>query len=606
MTPARSSTRHTTAWLWLMTAVLLAGAAARVLRLDTFQVHHDEVWSVFQTLGTPAQIIQWTPYDWAPLYYLLLGGWRMLVGSDPIVLRFLSAALAVLTLAVIYRISLHISGRAAGGALAVLLYAMLGYSTYQSVVLRGYSLLILLAALTFWWMLRYFHRPTIRRGVLLGVLLAAMLYTHFSAVFAFAAFGLYTAVTMPRRLLLWAGPVALLFMLNLPQLPRQVRFLTTQSNFSVRPEPLPLLENVSGLFTRFVGDGWPVALLALAAAGILAFRYRSAGRAGIALVLWFLLPVAAYATPFTRIFTDPVDGSFLLRYVWWAALPFAVWIGCKLASGPRLMQMGSAAALAGCLLIAPPADYDETSPPFMTYFPQVGAVMRAGDAILVDESVGIRHPYQWQYFTELYLPQGVEYIDTADSHRRIWYISADGWQDADTYAALTASHVPGVFFGPWNFLIRLYEAPPDPPGIRFANGMRFHGAEIIGAPDRAVASYHEGDAIQLRLWWSVDEPPAADYSVGVYLFGADGNMRLENNSGPMVTDGGSETSRWQPGRYYVETRDLTLPMNIHAQQMELRMSVYQWWDGERIAAEALDANGLLLLTRLHLMSWWMG
>src|SRR5690606_4825880 len=51
--------------LVMLVVALLLIAAARTMRLTTFEMHHDEVWSVWQTFGTPAQIIDWTPFDWA-------------------------------------------------------------------------------------------------------------------------------------------------------------------------------------------------------------------------------------------------------------------------------------------------------------------------------------------------------------------------------------------------------------------------------------------------------------------------------------------------------------------------------------------------------------
>ncbi|MDL1885970.1 hypothetical protein FBR01_20330, partial [Anaerolineae bacterium CFX8] len=66
----------------LLAALLLLIAASRIPRLHEPQMNQDEIWSVWQTLGSPAQIIRWTPYDWPPLYYLALGTWRGLAHSE--------------------------------------------------------------------------------------------------------------------------------------------------------------------------------------------------------------------------------------------------------------------------------------------------------------------------------------------------------------------------------------------------------------------------------------------------------------------------------------------------------------------------------------------
>ena len=54
-----------------MTALLLVVAASRIPRLNGMEMNIDEVWSIWQTLGTPRQVLAWVPYDWPPPT-----GWR--------------------------------------------------------------------------------------------------------------------------------------------------------------------------------------------------------------------------------------------------------------------------------------------------------------------------------------------------------------------------------------------------------------------------------------------------------------------------------------------------------------------------------------------------
>src|SRR5689334_2710549 len=62
--------------LTLVVVILLIIFASRVTRLNTLDMQQDEVWSVWQTLGTPQQVINWTPYDWSPTFYLMVDGWQ--------------------------------------------------------------------------------------------------------------------------------------------------------------------------------------------------------------------------------------------------------------------------------------------------------------------------------------------------------------------------------------------------------------------------------------------------------------------------------------------------------------------------------------------------
>ncbi len=50
----------------LLTLILLVAAVPRIFSLYLQLVHHDEVWSIYQSIGTPQQILTWLPYDWPP------------------------------------------------------------------------------------------------------------------------------------------------------------------------------------------------------------------------------------------------------------------------------------------------------------------------------------------------------------------------------------------------------------------------------------------------------------------------------------------------------------------------------------------------------------
>ena len=60
-----------------------------------------------------------------------------------------------------------------------------------------------------------------------------------------------------------------------------------------------------------------------------------------------------------------------------------------------------------------------------------------------------------------------------------------------------------------------------------------------------------------------------------------------------------ETSRWQPGQYYVEERTITVPPDSEA----LALSVYQWWDGQRIPAPGTNDDDLLIIQSADVMYW---
>src|SRR6266446_6987393 len=100
------SANSTTRWILAsLVAIFLIVFASRVVRLPSLNMDPDEVWSVWQTLGTPQQIVSWTPYDWSPVFYLIVGGWQKLAGINLFILRLLPIFSFLIGLAILYRIA---------------------------------------------------------------------------------------------------------------------------------------------------------------------------------------------------------------------------------------------------------------------------------------------------------------------------------------------------------------------------------------------------------------------------------------------------------------------------------------------------------------------
>src|SRR5258708_168333 len=194
--------------LFLVLAILILVAASRILRLGEFDFHQDEVWTVFQTFGSPAQIVHWTPFDWAPLYFLVVGFWRSVAGIHPLVLRFSSALISLVSTALFYRVARRLFKSSGAALIAMIAYAAIAYGEYQSVILRGYILLQMLAILAFWLTLRFFEpsKLSVRRAIPLMLCLTVLFYTQLTSVVVFGFLGIYTVLNMPRKILWWLLP----------------------------------------------------------------------------------------------------------------------------------------------------------------------------------------------------------------------------------------------------------------------------------------------------------------------------------------------------------------------------------------------------------------
>jgi hypothetical protein len=187
--------------------------------------------------------------------------------------------------------------------------------------------------------------------------------------------------------------------------------------------------------------------------------------------------------------------------------------------------------------------------------------------------------------------------------RRVWYLQVDGRQDSQTKQAVQHNREAGEFSGPWDALLRLYEGAPDQTGIPFANGLRFHGLDILDSTLPAISVRREGETIRLRLWWSVDRLLDRDYSIGVYVLGPDGALLASADGAPAVRAAPWETSRWTPGVYYIDHRELVLPPSMVTASYPLFMAVYQSQDNVRVAAPGVRDDLLLTVGRLWIKAW---
>src|SRR5262249_21636389 len=132
--------------LALMTAILLLSAVSRLIYFTALPVNPDEIWSAWQTLGSAADTIRWTPTDWPPLYFIILWGWTHFVCFTPEALRVLSLLISLVGIACFYRVSRRLWGETAA-LLSTLAFAAFAYDIFLSVLIRGYIIVLALTPL---------------------------------------------------------------------------------------------------------------------------------------------------------------------------------------------------------------------------------------------------------------------------------------------------------------------------------------------------------------------------------------------------------------------------------------------------------------------------
>lgn len=122
-----------------------------------------------------------------PLYYLLLKGWAWVFGSSLLSLRSFSVALGAATVALGYLFTATAWKSRPAGLMAALLLAVSGYQIQFSWEARMYTLGTALALLSAWLLIRASRRPTMLSWAAYGLSAAALIYTHYYALFTLAA-----------------------------------------------------------------------------------------------------------------------------------------------------------------------------------------------------------------------------------------------------------------------------------------------------------------------------------------------------------------------------------------------------------------------------------
>jgi 4-amino-4-deoxy-L-arabinose transferase-like glycosyltransferase len=193
--------------------IIAVGAAVRFVALGSQSLWADEVVTREVVTGpisgllTRVRLIEGTP----PLYFGLTAVWTRLIGTGDGALRSLSAVAGTLAIPVVYATvrELRLSRRIA--RVAAVLVAVNPFLVWYSQEARAYSLFVFLAAVSIW----AFARARTRRATIdflwFGLASAAMLATHYFAVFLLIPMIAALLIASPRtwrRLLTGLIPLA--------------------------------------------------------------------------------------------------------------------------------------------------------------------------------------------------------------------------------------------------------------------------------------------------------------------------------------------------------------------------------------------------------------
>jgi hypothetical protein len=602
--------------LWA-TAALLLIALSRFLLMPALSFDQDEVWDIWSTFGSLPQVIARADTNWSAAYKVLTYAWRSLVGYHPFAVRILPFLLFMLSSALSYQLLRKLYKSHEAALLGMLAYSGLGYMVFFSIYHRPYALVIPLVPLGLILLMRYFEKPSLKRALVLALHMAAMFYVSLMSIFPFMVFGGFSLFLYGRRIWRWwlVGLIAAL--VALPEIINKLQLVSARTSFVIESQLPPLSQALFTMISEYLG---PYSLIWLSLLGVALLLSLAYARQHRWLLLWLLIWLIGGTC--LLYFLHPRTGLFRSRYAWWMAWSIPLFLAYGLSLLPlwgKRIAFGLLLALNFMLNSEQVANYKEPIADIESVFEGFERFYQAGDAVVLDPNVPNFRLEVWDYYSLAFLENGLNIVGSpSSSQSRVWYLHSSDKADEALEQSIQSGRLESVFFGSPGFKIQLYEAPPNPEGILFENGLRFHGLQILDGEGlaRQPLVMPEGSQLHLRLWWSVDAPLSQEYSVGLKAMSENWEgVYAQQDSAPhaiyllpifneTLEPFGNMTT-WQAGEYYVEERILELPYveRSHRTRFTVYLTVYQWQDGNRIPAESTNEDDLLPLFDFSLMAW---
>jgi 4-amino-4-deoxy-L-arabinose transferase-like glycosyltransferase len=323
-----------------LAAIILIGAfLIASIHLERESLWYDEAWSMWAVRGDRVtDTLSRVREDvHPPLYFLLLDGWTFVAGESAYAVRLLSTLFGMIGLAATYAVGRRLFDRRAA-LYALVMLATASFFVYYAREVRMYTLVLALAALSTWLYLRWLNTPTgtptWRRGLIYGLCMSALLYTHYDGVLVIVSQIVHLLLTQIRatdqsplqngrraqhvaplhkRLVSRIFPYTLAVVSFVPYVPIVLQQFKNNPNGPLAA-PVPTdWGTIAALVYVYTSDTWWLFVLPLLIGGVLALKRN--GRALVLLVLWLVVTPAALLA--INLWFVPI---FQIRYTL-AALP---------------------------------------------------------------------------------------------------------------------------------------------------------------------------------------------------------------------------------------------------------------------------------------------
>jgi hypothetical protein len=600
--------------LWYVVLILLVMAGLCMAKMAHDSLWYDEVYSMYYAGGGtygPLSISETIDRVLAeqrheknpPGYYLLLNVWGHLVGWSEFATQAASMLAALITISVTYRLGADLertqqgdSTRGLGIGAAVVL-AGSAFFLHYSHELRGYLFASLFGISAVWCYWRMLHT---QRGIVLAavfsVMLAATIYMHYFGFLIVAVIGVYHVLFAPKNRRWWVilAAMAVGGVLYLPWIGVLLSAAVRAGN-DLRPTAMTVQAILSTLGYAFSTAN--IGLLALLVGIALLVRERymrfvwvcAAGSVIAAIALNAVLPVLSHIRYLTMLWPvlaliGGVGGGWLHR----RGVPMA-WMVIV------LMGIGIGNTLDPTFIRTLHDHYNGNTMPWREVRAELDQAVQAGDVFAFHSPIA---ELQQKMEMEYYLPdlpldrfstteaisgraENDEYLTNATQFlsgvQRLW-LGQDTTRDPNFRLAIfKQAMAQQQFMACYTAIERpelrldLYVRPSAQMDVRFDERVEL----ALAAP----ISVDRDRMVRVLLTTALDPAfPAADYSIGLYVFDASGQVVAQ-------VDQGLAQEAQSCGLYRLDVSKLP------AQTYTIKAAVYAWQTGDKLIGRVVRDGG---------------
>lgn len=600
--------------LTLLVALILAGLALRLHRLDYFSFRGDEAFTVINWVSQPlletlqGEIPLKDPQP--PLTFAIFRGWALLFGTGEWMMRLLPALLSLVGIAAMYALAHHIGGRGAG-LLAATLSLLHPFLVWHAQDAKPYAVWVAVSTCAAWLGLRALKRDRLPDWLLYVVIATLAAYLYYLELFLLLALNLYVLPSFRSRgrtLRRWLLAQLGIGLLLAPWFLQERLLLGSDYGGTTGSlDPLRLFTWI--LPSLQFGRSLPLDLLERSAllviCALLAGLWFMARRRG---QLALFAGLGAFLPPLLLALTSLRLGVFTPRYVL-ASIPACILLLVELGGGlwrrawpARILTIAIFSSWLALMLLSLGNAWNNPAfakaPDWRGLVNYLDKEARPGDLIIqaaADEAFTLYHAdardslrlpaNPRQELSEIHARLEAA-ITTYDS---IWLVASPppGWPNRQVAADWLATHMQ---------LVRETQIGALP--VRQYRTWQVHQHELAAAPlaifgdVTGLAALNLGrapDALHVELVWRVRGPAAVKLKGFVHLYGAprpDSGSTLWTQDDQFIQGGRVDSRNWSQGDLLRDVYALPLK-GVPPGSYDLRVGLYDPDSGARV----LLANG---------------